>query len=72
MTRHGIENQAVAGMSPSRPLIQIIRAVRRFKRGAMGLDELGRWLILTVSRNTAGSYLGYGVKRGPRSGASAI
>lgn len=63
MSRHRLENREIAGMSPRGTPIQLIHAVRQFKRGVIGLRALGSRLTLTVSRDTSISYLGYGVKR---------
>jgi 2-polyprenyl-6-hydroxyphenyl methylase/3-demethylubiquinone-9 3-methyltransferase len=62
MGRYGLEPQEVVGLSLGARPIAGLRAIRKFKRGALTAGDLGRRLRARVSRNLSGSYAGFAVK----------
>jgi 2-polyprenyl-6-hydroxyphenyl methylase/3-demethylubiquinone-9 3-methyltransferase len=62
MSRHRLEPQEVVGLSLGARPIAGLRAIRKYKRGALTAGDLGRRLQAHISRNLSGSYAGYAIK----------
>jgi 2-polyprenyl-6-hydroxyphenyl methylase/3-demethylubiquinone-9 3-methyltransferase len=63
MAEHGLEHGGAAGMSPRANPIELIRQMRKRKRGQISHGELGRRMRMGVSRDLSMSYMGWAVKR---------
>jgi 2-polyprenyl-6-hydroxyphenyl methylase/3-demethylubiquinone-9 3-methyltransferase len=64
MSRHGLEQQGVVGLSLGVRPIAGLRAIRQYKRGVITASDLGRRFMARVSSNLSGSYAGYAIKAG--------
>ena len=63
LDRRGLINQETVGLSPvANPLALSLALVRR-KRGALTVEQLGRWARHRQSRDLSITYMGYAVKR---------
>jgi 2-polyprenyl-6-hydroxyphenyl methylase/3-demethylubiquinone-9 3-methyltransferase len=66
MGRYGLESRGLVGLKPSAHPIQVIRTLRKRKRGEITYTEAGRQMNLSVSKDTSVMYMGYGIKNGLR------
>jgi 2-polyprenyl-6-hydroxyphenyl methylase / 3-demethylubiquinone-9 3-methyltransferase len=62
LARHGLENRDLAGISPGRNPVALIREMRRRVRGEISYADLGRRIAMRKSRDTSVIYAGYALK----------
>ena len=63
MAQHGLQNRVLCGMQPAANPIDLIRQMRKRKRGEISYGELGRRMKMRVTRDISISYIGWAVKR---------
>lgn len=62
LSRHGFVSQETVGLTPvANPLVLFLALARR-KRGALTIEELGRWARHRESRDLSMTYMGYALK----------
>ena len=64
MLRHGLENRGMTGMTAGINPVQLIRALRRRRKGEISYAELGRSFQLKADPDLSVMYAGYAVKGG--------
>ena len=64
MAQHGLQNRALCGMRPGANPIELIRQMRKRKRGLISYGELGRRMKMRVTDDLSISYMGLAVKAG--------
>lgn len=64
MARHGIKNKGLAGLAQNNigDQLKLIANLRRLNRGETTYTEVGRRINLSISKNIALTYIGYGIK----------
>lgn len=62
LASHGIRPVNRKGIRPSARPLRLLRSIRRYRRGEIGLGELGRRLRFEDTRDTAVAYVGYGIR----------
>jgi 2-polyprenyl-6-hydroxyphenyl methylase/3-demethylubiquinone-9 3-methyltransferase len=67
MERHGLVPAEIVGIRPHGSPLGLYRALRRHREGRITGAELARRLAFRPSRDTLGSYMGFGVKVAGRS-----
>lgn len=60
--RHGLVNQETVGLSPVANPLALSLALLRRKRGALTVEQLGRWARHQRSRDLSITYMGYALK----------
>ena len=63
MERSGLEHGGAAGISPRANPLELVRQMRKRKRGEISQGELGRRMKMEASRDLSMSYLGWARKR---------
>ena len=63
MAQYGLQSRTVVGMKPEANPIDLIRQMRKRKRGEISYGELGRRMKMRASADLAISYMGWAVKR---------
>lgn len=63
MAQHGLDSRSVVGMKPQANPIDLIRQMRKRKRGQSSYGELGRRMKMRASADLSISYMGWAVKR---------
>ena len=66
MLRHGLEPRATVGMKPFANPIDLIRQLRKRKRGEISYGELGRRMKMRRAEDVSICYMGWAVKAHPR------
>jgi 2-polyprenyl-6-hydroxyphenyl methylase / 3-demethylubiquinone-9 3-methyltransferase len=64
LSRNGLANQETVGLSPVANPLALFVALARRKRGALSIQELGRWARHRQSRDLSMTYMGYALKTG--------
>ncbi|HEV2690619.1 MAG TPA: bifunctional 2-polyprenyl-6-hydroxyphenol methylase/3-demethylubiquinol 3-O-methyltransferase UbiG [Bryobacteraceae bacterium] len=64
MARHGLHNRTLCGMRPGVNPIELIRQMRKRKRGGISYAELGKRMKMRITDDLSISYMGLAVKRG--------
>ena len=64
MAHHGLQNRILCGMRPVANSIDLIRHMRKRKRGDISYGELGRRMKMRVTGDLSISYMGWAVKSG--------
>jgi len=62
MAQHGLQNQVLCGMRPEANPIDLLRQMRKRKRGEISYGELGRRIKMGVTRDVSISYIGWAAK----------
>jgi 2-polyprenyl-6-hydroxyphenyl methylase/3-demethylubiquinone-9 3-methyltransferase len=62
MAQHGLQNRVLCGMRPAANPIDLIRHMRKRKRGEISYGELGRRMKMRVTGDLSISYMGWAVK----------
>jgi 2-polyprenyl-6-hydroxyphenyl methylase/3-demethylubiquinone-9 3-methyltransferase len=58
----GLQNVDIVGLKPAANPVQLVRLLRKVKKGSMTPAEMGRRSPMAVSRDMAVLYIGYAVK----------
>ena len=62
MLRHGLEPRGATGMKPQANPLDLIRQLRKCKRGEISYGELGRRMKMRADKDVSMSYMGWAVK----------
>ena len=63
LDKAGLHNVDMVGLKPSANPVQLVRLLRKVKKGRMTPAEMGRRSLMAVSRDMAVLYIGFAVKR---------
>jgi 2-polyprenyl-6-hydroxyphenyl methylase / 3-demethylubiquinone-9 3-methyltransferase len=63
MAQYGLDSRSVVGMKPQASPIDLIRQMRKRKRGQISYGELGRRMQMRAAADLSISYMGWAVKR---------
>jgi 2-polyprenyl-6-hydroxyphenyl methylase/3-demethylubiquinone-9 3-methyltransferase len=63
MARHGLEDRDRTGLMPTASPLQLVRLLRRLRRGEIRYGELGAEAKMALTSDTSMLYIGYAVKR---------
>jgi hypothetical protein len=64
MAQHGLQSRILRGMRPGANPINLIRNMRKRKRGDISYGELGRRMKMRVTGDLSISYMGWAAKSG--------